>query len=255
MAFNRMGGGAVSVETVMKQANATPGGAVTGVVNIVGGTKARKIESVNVALAARIEIEGRDREFATILPFLHQRIWGSFDLPPGARHGLEFTIQLPWEAPITVAGNAQLHGMFVGVQTEVEIARATDKGDLDQIFIHPLPAQDRILAALAHLGFGFKGADLERGTIRGSTMPFYQEIEYHASPEYRRFMNELEVTFLSGPTSMDVVLEADNRGGLFVAGGDTYARFRVDYATAASIDWQAHLRSQLAAMAAKRGWH
>lgn len=252
MAFNRAG--SVGVETVMTQAHATPGGAVKGTVQLTGGSKARRIEAVNVALAARIEIEGRDREFATILPFLQQRIWGAFELPAGARHGLEFSIQLPWEAPITVAGQVQLRGMFVGVQTEVEIARATDKGDLDQIFIHPLPAQDNILAALAHLGFVFKGADLERGTLRGSTMPFYQEIEYGPSPEYARFMTELEVTFLSGPTGMDVVLEADNRGSLFAQGGDTYSRFRVDYATAGSINWQAEIRNQLAALAAKRGW-
>jgi sporulation-control protein len=252
MAFNRAG--SVSVETVMTQAHATPGGAVAGTINLTGGSKSRRIDAVNVALAARIEIEGRDREFATILPFQQQRLYGAFELPPGARHALPFSIPLPWEAPLTVAGQVQLHGMFVGVQTEVEIARATDKGDLDQIFIHPLPAQDNILAALAHLGFRFKGADLERGTLRGSTMPFYQEIEYFASPEYARFMTELEVTFLSGPAGMDVVLEADNRGSLFVQGGDTYARFRVDYASAASIDWQGQIRHHLGVMAAKRGW-
>ena len=70
--------------------------------------------------------------------------------------------------------------MRLGVQTELALAGAMDKGDLDPLFVNPLPAQEHVLGALDRLGFRFKKADLERGTLRGSQMPFFQEIEYYA---------------------------------------------------------------------------
>ncbi|WP_405086248.1 sporulation protein [Microbispora sp. NBC_01389] len=63
------------------------------------------------------------------------------------------------------------------------------------------------------------------------TRPFYQEIDYHAGPEWRRYFNELELTFIAGPHSMDVILEADKRGGFLTSGHDVYNRFQVGTAT------------------------
>lgn len=258
MSFKRMlagmGMGGATVETTLTNPNVKPGGNLSGFVTVTGGQVEQQVSRITVALVARVEVESGDREFATTIPFVAQQVWGSFTLAPSAKHGIQFSLQLPWEAPITVLGNAALRGMFVGLQTEVEIARSVDKGDLDQVFIHPLPAQERILAALSRLGFGLKSADLERGRIHGSNMPFYQEIEYYPSREFARFMNELEVTFLSGPASMDVVLEADGRGSLFAEGSDTYRRFRVDYAAVDRVDWEVQLRHELQQMAARRGW-
>ena len=95
-----------------------------------------------------------------------------------------------------------------------------DKGDLDAVNVHPLPAQERILEAFGRLGFRFKGADLERGHLRGvhQTLPFYQEIEFYPAPQYASAINEVEVTFVANPHGVDVVLEFDKRGGLFTVG-------------------------------------
>ncbi len=247
-------GSGIEVETVVHQPNVHPGTAITGQVLVTGGGKERVVERVAVALVSRVEVEGRDREFATTIAFAQQPVWGSFALAPGTRYALDFSIDTPWEAPITVLGGAPLRGMFVGVQTEVEVARAVDKGDLDQVHVHPLPAQAGILDALLQLGFRLRGADLEMGRITGSTMPFYQEIEFLPSPAFGPHMSELEVTFLAGPATMDVVLEADNRGGLGRAGGDTYSRFRVEHLDADRIDWPQHLQQQLQQLASRRGW-
>ncbi|GAA4965530.1 hypothetical protein GCM10023238_36500 [Streptomyces heliomycini] len=53
---------------------------------------------------------------------------------------------------------------------------ARDKGDLDQLNIAPLPAQEAVLEAFGALGFGFRSADLEYGRIGGTgqQLPFYQ---------------------------------------------------------------------------------
>ena len=59
---------------------------------------------------------------------------------------------------------------------------------LDGVEVHPLPAQEMILAAFDRLGFRLRHADVERGGIYGvrQELPFYQEIEYAAPPEYTR---------------------------------------------------------------------
>lgn len=141
--------------------------------------------------------------------------------------------------------------MKVGVRTEVEIARAIDKGDMDPIVVHPSPAQETVLAALIALGFRFKSADCEKGHLQGSTIPFYQEIEFAPAPQYRG-MKELEVKFLAGPSSMDVVFEVDKKGGLLRAGRDAQSRITMDYATYEQVDWQGLLHQHIEE-AARRG--
>jgi sporulation-control protein len=103
------------------------------------------------------------------------------------------------------------------------------------------------------MGFRFKKADLERGTLQGSHMPFFQEIEYYAGPAYGRHFNELELTFITGPAAMDVILEADKRGGFMTSSHDVYNRFTVPLNADPRATEQA-LHGGLQAMAQRRGW-
>jgi sporulation-control protein len=114
-----------------------------------------------------------------------------------------------------------------------------DKGDLDQVNVFPLPAQERIIEAFGRLGFRFKGADCERGHIRGvqQTLPFYQEIEYFAAPQYAHTVREVELTFVTSQQGVDVILECDKRGGLFTPGQDTFGRYTVSHADVDRVDW------------------
>jgi sporulation-control protein len=123
------------------------------------------------------------------------------------------------------------------------VAKAVDKGDLDPVVVHPLPAQQAVLDALSRIGFRFKGADLEHGRLRGvhQSLPFYQEIEFFAAPQYAHACNELELTFVANPHTIDVILEVDKRGGLFSSGHDTYHRFQVPHTGAEHTDWAAHI--------------
>lgn len=127
------------------------------------------------------------------------------------------------------------------MRTELAVAGARDKGDLDQLSIAPLPAQEAILEAFGQLGFGFKSADLEYGHIAGTgqQLPFYQEIELTPAPRYAHQVNEIEVTFLANPGGVEVVLEADKRGGLFSGGHDALTRFTVGHHD--SRDWTAEV--------------
>ncbi|HEU5107304.1 MAG TPA: sporulation protein [Micromonosporaceae bacterium] len=259
MVFKRMmqamGVGGPSVETVLANPNCRPGGYLEGQVHVMGGDHAVDIEYVAVGLMTRVEVESGDSEYATDQEFHRQRLTGSFKLDAGARHDIPFRFDVPWETPITEVYGQHLHGMTMGLRTELEVARAVDKGDLDQVSVHPLPAQERILDALARLGFRFSKADNERGRIYGvqQSLPFYQEIEFYPPPQYAHGINQLELTFLATPQQLQVVLEIDKRGGLFTEGRDAFGRFTVDYATVDQVDWTAQLDGWLRQSAQRRG--
>ena len=53
--------------------------------------------------------------------FHRQRLTGSFRLDPGARHDIPFPFDVPWETPITEVYGQHLHGMTMGLGTELEV--------------------------------------------------------------------------------------------------------------------------------------
>jgi sporulation-control protein len=250
-----MGVGGPSVETVLAHPAVHPGGQLEGVVHVMGGDHASDIEYVALGLQTRVEVESGDSEWSSEQEFYRRPITGRFQLAPGARHDIPFRFDVPIETPITHVYGQFLHGMTMGLRTELEIARAVDKSDLDPFAVHPLPAQERILDGLSRLGFRFKRADLERGHIRGAhqTLPFYQEIEFYPAPQYARAINELELTFVATPHNLQVILEIDKRGGMFTEGHDAYGFFTVDYAGAERTDWAAQLAGWLQQSAQRRG--
>src|SRR5690606_1308490 len=235
------GAGGPSVDTVLVNPNTRPGLSLEGHVNIVGGDHDVTIEHVALGLVTRVEVESGDSEYESTMEFHRMPVAGSFVLAAGEQRQIPFSFPVPWETPITDVYGQRLHGMTMGLRTELAVARAIDKGDLDPISVHPLPAHERILDAFARLGFRFARADLERGYIHGvnQTLPFYQEIEFYPPPQYAHGINEVEVTFVTDPYGVEVVLEFDKRGGFLRPGQDVYGRFRVEHATVDQTDWTA----------------
>jgi sporulation-control protein len=229
------GVGGPSVDTVLSNPNTRPGLSLDGQVNIVGGDHDVSIDHVALGLVTRVESEHGD----SFMEFHRLPVAGSFLLAKGERRDIPFSFPVPWETPVTDVYGQRLHGMTMGLRTELAVAKAVDKGDLDEIAVHPLPAQEKILEAFARLGFRFARADLERGAIYGvrQTLPFYQEIEFYPPPQLMGAINEVEVTFIADPQGVEVVLEFDKRGGFLSAGHDAYGRFRVAHADADSTDW------------------
>ncbi|WP_028814232.1 sporulation protein [Streptomyces flavidovirens] len=250
-----LGAGGASVETVLTEANVVPGGVVQGEVRIQGGSVDQQIEGLSVGLQARVEVEGGDQEVKQDIEFTKQRLGGAFEVKAGAVHVVPFGLEIPWETPITSIAGQQLHGMNIGVTTELEIARAVDSSDLDPINVHPLPAQQAILDAFVQLGFRFKSADMERGHIRGTRqrLPFYQEIEFQPPQQYRG-LNQVELTFVADDREMDVVLEMDKKPGLFSESSDSYRAFKVGLNDFQGTDWAAYLNQWLAQVGGQRNW-
>mgnify|MGYP001301199086 CR=1 FL=1 len=258
--LSAFGVGGPSVDTVLTNPNTRPGLTLDGTVHLRGGDFDADIEQVAVALVTRVEVEGGDVEYDSFVEFNRLPVAGPLRLVAGQQLSIPFQLPVPWETPITDVYGQRLRGMTMGLRTDVAIARAVDKGDLDPVAVHPLPVQERILEAFARLGFRFKSADLERGRIYGvqQTLPFFQEIEYIAAPQYASSVREVELTFIANPHFVEVVLEADKRGGFFTPGHDTYGRHVVEHASADQVDWTQRVDEwmrQLIAGYASRGYH
>ncbi|MEV6692051.1 sporulation protein [Micromonospora sp. NPDC051196] len=245
MVFKKMLGafgiGGPSVDTVLSNPSTRPGLMLGGQVNLTGGSHDVEIDHIAVGLVTRVEIDGAEGDYDATVEFHRTQVAGGLRLAQGQQVALPFQIQIPIQTPVTDVYGQRLPGMTMGLRTEVAIRGAVDKGDLDPVHVHPLPVPERILAAFGQLGFQFKGADLERGQIAGvhQTLPFYQEIEYFAAPQYAHGVNEVELTFLADEQGVDIVLEFDRRGGLFTGGHDSYGRYRVAHADAERLDWVA----------------
>ncbi|MFB7090706.1 sporulation protein [Streptomyces sp. NPDC056296] len=246
MVFKRLlgslGVGGPTVDTVLDPGAARPGDALPGHVHLVGGTADHDVEHVALELVARVETEhGGHGEGEGVVVFGRHTVGADFRLAAGERRSVPFTVPLPWETPATELYGRPL-GIVLGVRTELAVAGARDKGDLDPLTVAPLPAQEAVLEAFGQLGFGFRSADLEYGRIGGTgqQLPFYQEIELIPPPRYAHQVNEIELTFLAVPGALEVVLEADKRGGPFSDGHDALSRFTVSHeGPAGPQDWNA----------------
>jgi sporulation-control protein len=230
------GAGGPTVDTVLANPNTRPGLTLGGQVQVVGGDHDVTIEHIALALVTRVETAHGDG----LAEFVRVPVTGPFKLARGERRDVPFTFPVPWETPVTDVYGQRLPGMTMGLRTELAVAKAVDKGDLDEVAVHPLPAQERILDAFAALGFRFLRADLEQGAIYGvrQELPFYQEIEFYPPPHLAGAINEVELTFIADPSGVEVILEFDKRGGFLTPGHDAYGRFRVAHEEAETADWQ-----------------
>lgn len=253
MVFKRLlgslGVGGPTVDTVLDPGPVRPGSALTGQVHLEGGSSAFDIEHITLELVARVEVEHEEGESQGGLAFERFTVGGGFRLAEGERHSVPFSVVLPWETPMTELYGQRL-GIVLGVRTGLSVAGARDKGDLDALAVGPLPVQEAILEAFGQLGFGFVSADLEYGRIGGTgqQLPFYQEIELTPPPQYADRMREIEVTFLAHPGGMEVVLEADKRGG-----HDALTTITVGHQD--SRDWNAEIDEWMRRLAEQRASH
>jgi sporulation-control protein len=244
MVFKRLlgalGVGGPTIDTVLDPSSVRPGGTLTGQVHLVGGKADFEIEHITLELVARVEAEHEGGESQGVLAFDHFTVGGGFRLAEGEQRSVPFSVIVPWETPVTELRGQSL-GMVLGVRTELSVAGAKDRGDLDRLNVTPLPVQEAVLEAFGELGFGFRSADLAYGRIGGSgqRLPFYQEIELAPSAQYAPQFNEIELTFLANPGGLEVVLEADERGGFLSPGHDALMRFTVSHEGAGQQDWPA----------------
>ncbi len=250
--LSTFGVGGPSIDTQVQNPSVVPGGTVTGQIVLKGGSVNSSIERISLALVTRVEVESGDHEYLSNLEFGRIIVTGPFQLAAQSNHAMPFQFPIPVECPLTTVYGQHLHGMTMGLRTELAIASAVDKGDLDALSVSPMPAQQMVLDAFSNLGFRFKRADCERGRIRGvdQTLPFYQEIEFYPGPQYASAINEVELTFVAEPHELNVILEVDKRRG----GSDVFGKFTYDYRTIGNTDITGQIDNWLRTSARPKGF-
>lgn len=254
--LSSLGIGGPSVDTVLDTPTVRPGGLVRGNVHIKGGEVEVGIDYLALGLTTRVETESGDHEYSSNQEFFRVDLSGPFTLAAKEERSLPFEFTIPWETPVTEVYGQHLRGMSMGVRTELAVAKAVDKSDLDALAVAPLPGQLKVLEAFQQLGFEFRSADLERGYLRNvrQELPFYQEIEFYP-PRHVGGINQVELTFVASPQGLDIVLEADKRGGMFTHGGDTFLHLQLSNAELDRTDIAAQIDSWIRRIASGGGHH
>ncbi|MFE2047657.1 sporulation protein [Streptomyces sp. NPDC059459] len=240
MVFKRsprpLGVGGPTAVPVLDPGAVRPGGVLSGRVDLVGGTAGQDVEHVALELVAHVgdghaeagDEDGR-RGLGGAVVFERHGVGGPFRPAAGERRGVPFSLPLPWETPAT-GPHGRHPGAALGVRTELVVAGAAATGDPVPLAVAPLPAQEAVLEALGRLGFAVRSAGLEHGRVGGTgqRLPFRQRIEL-AAPQGPAEVAEVELTFLAVPGALEVVLEADRRGGAGSGGHDAVSRFTVPH--------------------------
>ncbi|TWP48207.1 sporulation protein [Lentzea tibetensis] len=257
--FKRMlrafGVGGPTVDTVLTNPNVRPGELLTGEVRIAGGDHPADIDHVTLSLMTKVEVESGDNEYNTNREFAKVAVAQRVQVAPGQRLALPFQFPVPLETPLNVVMGTQLAGMQMGLRTELEVRGAVDPGDLDPVWVHALPSQERVLQAFAQLGFRFTKADNEQGRLHGvpQQLPFYQEIEFYPPQQFMGRVNQVELTFVATPQALYTILEADKRGGMFRAGGDSFGHFHMSHEQAMGSDWAGIINNWMSQISGRGG--
>lgn len=237
------GAGGPSVDTALDPGTATPGGVLNGHVHLRGGSADSTVEHITLELLARIEAEPHDGASGDAVAFHEYAVGGNFRLAEGERRSVPFLLPLPWELPVTESHGRSL-GITLGVRTELGVSGVRGWGDTEPLAVHCPPAQEAVLEAFDLLGFGFESAGLSLGHALGHRRgpgrqpPFRQAFAFSPAPRYAHRLDGIEVTFLAGPTGVEVALEADGRGGSSLADHDAPTRFTVGHHGVDRTDWK-----------------
>ncbi|MCX4780310.1 sporulation protein [Streptomyces sp. NBC_01264] len=216
MAFRKflsaLGVSAPSVETVVENPRVGPGGTLRLVVTAVGGGADVDIERVRLDVVVRAEDLEYNDKTAWEHPYTVVTVdLDGFRLPAGETVTVRGEVVLPWEMPLTHALGAPITGGRAAVRTELEVDKAVDQGDFDEIEVHALPAQDAILQAYTDLGFRLREAEVKIGFLpelaprmeSRQTESCWQEIDFFFPESVNWGLEELETVLIAREDSLD----------------------------------------------------
>ncbi|MFF3852675.1 sporulation protein [Micromonospora sp. NPDC002575] len=252
----------LSVRTTLPNPSTRPGLRLPGRVTLRAGPDDVPVRRLRLGLVSQVEPD--DPAAPRRLVQFHQvTIAGAFVVPAGRRRAVDFAVPLPWETPVTIFGGVPLMSLRMGLRTEASLDVDLEQGALVPIFVHPLPTQQHVLAALDTLGFSMRQAGLVDGRLPGveQALPLHQRLGWWVAPLYAGPITELEVIFVANSAGLEVLLWADRRLSLAGVTHQSISRFRVWHADADRVDWVAvvdgwlrHAINRHAAAAAHADW-
>ncbi|MEH1094924.1 sporulation protein [Micromonospora sp. CPCC 205739] len=230
----------LSVGTTLTNPSTRPGLRLPGRVTLAAGSEDVPVRHIRLGLVATAEPDD-PRSPRRLVQYHQVPIAGRFVVPAGRRRAVDFALPLPWETPVTIFGGVPLLSLRTGLRTEVSLDPDLDQGAMVPVFVHPLPIQQHILAALETLGFAMRQAGLVQGRLPGvaQTLPVHQRLGYWVGPLYAGPITELEVIFVTNSAGLEVLIWLDRRLSLTGISHQSISRFRIWHAGMEQRDWVA----------------
>jgi sporulation-control protein spo0M len=228
------------VQTTLPNPSTRPGLRLPGRVTLAAGPEDVLVRHIRLGLVTTVEPD--DPAAPRRLMQFHQLpIAGRFVVPAGRRRAVDFALPLPWETPVTTFGGVPLLSLRMGLRTEVSLDPDLDQGAMVPVFVHPLPTQQHVLAALDTLGFMIRQSGLLQGGLPGveHTLPLHQRWGYWVGPLYAGPITELEVIFVTNSAGLEAILWMDRRLALAGITHQSISRFRIWHEDAERRDWVA----------------
>lgn len=201
----------VTVETRLQNPNLQAGETLRGEISFKGGSSDKEINGLYLQLMTMAEVESGDHEFNQPLVLQEWLVNSRFLLPAHQAHSFPFSIQLPFETPITEVA-CRRNGARVWIQTHMDVDWGLDATDRDYLKVLPTAAMQSFLQAMQQCGFVLSTVDVEKGQLTArnfrSTIGCYQELEFVSSHMFSGF-NEVEVSFVAEAQQTHIMLEID----------------------------------------------
>ena len=201
----------VTVETRLQNPNLQAGETLHGEISCKGGSSDKEINGLYLQLMTMAEVESGDHEFNQPLVLQEWLVNSRFLLPAHQAHSFPFSIQLPFETPITEVA-CRRNGARVWIQTHMDVDWGLDATDRDYLKVLPTAAMQSFLQAMQQCGFVLSTVDVEKGQLTArnfrSTIGCYQELEFVSSHMFSGF-NEVEVSFVAEAQQTHIMLEID----------------------------------------------
>ncbi|MEF9958281.1 MAG: sporulation protein [Acinetobacter sp.] len=215
--FNKLMSGlgmqGIQVNTCIYTATPQAGQVINGDVIFKGASSNKNINGIFLKLMTTAEVETDDSEYNTALTIAQWHISGAFELQANQSHSLPFSIQLPFETPITQVP-CHVNKTRVWLHTHLDVDWGIDATDKDYLQILPTPTMQAFIQAMQQCGFHLATVDVEKGQLRGhgfhSTIGCYQELEFKPTTFFNG-INEIEVSFVAEQHQTHVLLEVDRK--------------------------------------------
>ena len=94
--LSAFGVGGPSVDTVLDGPDVRPGETLQGQVHLTGGKTPAEVEYVSVGLVTRVEVEGGDHEYDSLVEIHTVRLAGAFSLAEGGRRSIPASSRCRW---------------------------------------------------------------------------------------------------------------------------------------------------------------
>ncbi|WBB70317.1 sporulation protein [Micromonospora sp. WMMD812] len=228
----------LTVRTDLTNPSTRPGLPLPGRVTVTAGSVDVPVLHVRLGLVTTAEPDDPSAP-RRLVQFHDAAVTGAFVLRAGRGRTVPFEFPMPWETPVTIFGGVPLLSLRMALRTEVAVEPRLDQGAMVPVFVHPLPAQAHVLAALDTLGFSIRQAGLVDARLPGveQTLPLHQRLGFWVAPLYAGPITELEVIFVANSAGLEVIFWMDRRLALAGVTHQSISRFRIWHAGADQRDW------------------